>query len=111
MIKLEKRSFILGVLALSVVCGLCKAALFCSGLQIASSADLAACLFIPLLGYVSYMLISKNWTNRLAHEMYRESLKSKISELKEGVDERSMEVLDLFIPMPCSIFAYSSEED
>jgi FkbM family methyltransferase len=57
---------------------------------------ICAAIFIitPLLFFVLYKVISQNWTNRLAREMYSESLQRNMILLKNGVDEESSSVLD-----------------
>jgi hypothetical protein len=76
-IKIEKRSFLLGGLISSV------ALLFQVSL-LAFSIDFTTCAIVCtitplLLFFVLYKIISRNWTNRLAYEMYEHSLQKKYS--------------------------------
>jgi FkbM family methyltransferase len=98
MLRVEKKSFIRGILLCSAIFGLWKASLLFLSPRLDSSSDFITdfiiCLIITLLCLTSYGAIFRNWTNRLAYEMYRESLKSKMALLKEGVDDCSIGVLD-----------------
>ncbi|MDR0555591.1 MAG: FkbM family methyltransferase [Holosporaceae bacterium] len=92
MIKLEKRSFVLGLFVCSAFCWL---------LEVQRSLFSIQCDYLALIlgistlaSVVAYVIIRKNWTNVLVHGMYRESLEKRIAQFKDGVDERSSCVLD-----------------
>jgi FkbM family methyltransferase len=51
-------------------------------------------VIISLLSFIQLKAISRNWINYLAHEMYNGALQKNVILLKNGVDEKSSEVLD-----------------
>jgi uncharacterized membrane protein YcjF (UPF0283 family) len=93
-VKIEKKFFVLGILVFSLTFDLWKIALFFEMFQSAEHVDFVMCMITLLLSLISYIIISRNWTSRLAYEMSAYSLQKNITLLKDGVNEKSSDVLD-----------------